>query len=181
MVVSCHIKMTRHFQIIFYLLTIMCFSNCQNSGTECPRTAPSHLIDNFYSYQTIADFEKEIKNSYETIIVIENSKLSDTDKRPPFDIYTISIPEFKHLGLSGQLRASFFNNRLQSIWFYPDNVDEYLKELDNDLKINLKEEKEIRIDCVSITKWTDFKDDLYFSWTDTRLQQEQNDWISKYS
>lgn len=172
--------MTR-LQTIFLFLTIVCLSNCQNSATYCSGTAPAHLIDNFYSYQTIAAFEKIIKSTYDSIIVFENSKLLETDKRPPFSIYTILIPEYRHMGFSGKLRASFFNNRLQSTWFYPDNVEEYSKKLNKDLNINLTDEKEMHIVCIRVFKWTDSKDELYFGWTDIRLREEQNNWISKYS
>ncbi len=140
------------------------------------------LMGNFYSYQSISDFEKEIRYSCDTITILENSKLADDDKRPPFTIYTISIPHFKHLGCGGELHASFFNNRLQLLSFRPEHLEEekYFKNINKELNMNLTYEKQILFDHVRIFKWAS----LNFSaidWIDMRLQKEQNDWIEKYS
>lgn len=139
------------------------------------------MIDNFYSYQKIAEFQKLISRTYDTTIVFENSKLHDSDKRPPFDIYTVIVPDYKHLGHTGKLRASFFNNRLESVWFYPDNLDEYLSRLDKELNINFKSEKETTNNYIRVYNAIDFQNNAYVGWIDTRLEKEKDIWISKYA
>ena len=173
--------MKRIIQTIFCSLVFLALTSCQFNSYNCSGTEPEHLIDSFYSYQTPEEFVRIVKLTNDSIKVLENSKLDSTDTRPQFDIYKISIPEYKHLEHTGTLDALFYNNRLQAILFYPINPNEYANALNDSLNINLKVVNEINQGCVKILKWTDFKNELYYGWRDKRLDEEQNDWISKYA
>ncbi len=173
--------MKRLIQTIFCPLVLLILSSCQFNSFNCSGTEPAHFIDSFYSYQTSKEFEKMVKLTNDTIIVSENSKLDSTDTRPQFDILRVSIPNYKHLAISGTLDALFYNDRLQAILFYPNNTTKYVNTLNDSLNINLREINEITQDCVKILKWTDYKNELYFGWRDMRLDKEQSAWISRFA
>jgi hypothetical protein len=56
---------------------------------------------------------------------VEDSRLVSNDKRPQFDILRVSVPGYVHLGCRGEIELRFVNDRLSSVWFYPDDVDGY--------------------------------------------------------
>ncbi|WP_438711290.1 hypothetical protein ACSTS3_22565 [Aquimarina muelleri] len=101
--------------------------------------------------------------------------------RPEFSIYTIILPEYEIENISGKLRASFFNDRLMSVWFYPNDIRRFKSYLKDVYNINLENRENITIDCVEINHWTDFEGNEYFGWSDLNLVKEQNDWISQHA
>ena len=117
----------------------------------------------------------------DSIVVFENSKLPKTDLRPEFSIYTIILPEYKIENVTGELEASFFNDRLMSVRFYPNDIKEFESLLKRKHNINLENRENISIDCVEINRWTDFEGNEYFGWSDMKLIKEQNDWISQHA
>ena len=82
----------------------------------------SKLINGIESYQSI----EEAKKQFPVWEEIEQSTLGPRDKRPRFDIYKVSIKNYSHLGISGELHVQFFNDRLMETWFYPSAFDKYL-------------------------------------------------------
>jgi hypothetical protein len=150
----------------------------------------SPLITGFQSYSSVADVKEGIlKNT--RFEITEDSKLPDGDKRPPFSIYTISLKRYQHLGQSGELRLTFFNNRLMATWFYPEDARQYLHNLEeNGLLIPVKDFSEVQFGksvkqhvnpFTDVLCSTDYRKKIYVSWTDSRLENESNAWIMRYS
>jgi hypothetical protein len=83
--------------------------------------------------------------------------------------------------VTGKLRASFFNDRLMSVWFYPNDIEEFEGILKEKYDIILKNRENITIDCVEINRWIDFEGNESFGWSDLKLVKEQNDWISQHA
>lgn len=164
-----------------FLLTLLLFSGCSGTDYNCQSDKPKILIGNFRSYQTFKEFEKYLFDKADTIIVFENSRLSESDTRPEFSIYTVIIPNYKLENVNGKLRASFYNDRLMSIWFYPDNISKFNEILESKYDISIKGNEDIMRGCLRINHWTDFEGNEYYGWSDLMLINEQNDWISKYS
>ena len=164
--------------IISFALIIF---GCSGNEYNCDSDDPKELIGNFSSYQSIKDFESTVKKKADTIIVFEDSKLSENDSRPEFSIYTVIIPEYKFDNVTGKLRASFFNDRLMTVWFYPNDNKEFETLIKDKYDINLKNKESQIFHCVKVHRWTDFEGNEYFGWSDLKLVKEQNDWISRYS
>ncbi len=170
-------KLAFHISII----TLLVFSSCSWNEFKCQSDEPKHLIGEFKSFQTYFEFEKLVEGSCDSIIVFENSSLSETDTRPQFSIYTVIIPGFLLETEIGQLRASFFNDRLMSVWFYPKNAKNLEEKLKTNCDIELKMNGKLELDCVEIIRWKDFEKKEYFGWSDLKLVNEMNAWISKYA
>tara|TARA_B110000967_G_C18514745_1_gene378104 strand:- start:40 stop:558 length:519 start_codon:yes stop_codon:yes gene_type:complete len=164
-----------------YLIIILAilFQGCYGSENTCTSNVPKKLIEEFNSYQTIQDFTDLVKIKTDSIILFENSKLAETDTRPEFSIYSIILPEYEVGNAIGKLRASFFNDRLVSIWFYPNNINQFDEKLKKKYNISLRNGENKTIDCVRINRYTDFEGNEYFGWSDLKLVKEQNDWISQ--
>lgn len=165
----------------FIISTVLILIGCSGNEYSCVSEDPKELIGNFKSYQTIESFEEFVDSKTDTIIVFENSKLLENDTRPEFSIYTVILPNFKIENTTGKLRASFFNDRLMTLSFYPNDKGKFEKVLLKKYDLILKNRENITINCVEINRWTDFEGNEYFGWSDLKLVKEQNDWISQYS
>ncbi len=119
-------------------------------------------------------------------MLLEESSLKAEDRRPPFNIYKIAVPNYSHLGVSGELQVQFFNNRLVSTWFYPETFDQYIKVFKGKGEITFPEGREGPKEATAATYthiWThkDYKGHEYVAWEDVRLARELSLWINRYS
>lgn len=164
--------------IVMVLVTSLSCSLDESDKMHEGILTPGLLINGIKSFSGIdkIDVLKDTTN----FMVLEDSKLTAGDKRPPYSIYSVSIP-YSHMGVTGNLIFSFFNNRLMSTWFYPIDQKAYLVALSNN-GVNLNNVSERKIsEYVRIWKYKDFNGKFYVAWEDIRLRKEQNDWISRYS
>ncbi len=141
---------------------------------------PVLLIDMFYSYASAASVQEHLKKLGLPWSVVENSQLPAGDRRPRFDMVTISVAHFEYLGDVGELQLRFFNDRLMSTWFFPGDSGSFRHLLESKLKVSLAREATIP----PFTRiWTDkdYKGRIYFGWEDSRLAREQSLWLEKYS
>ena len=107
--------------------SVLLLIGCSGNEYTCISNVPKELIGNFKSYQTIKSFEDIVISKTDTLIVFENSKLSENDTRPEFSIYTVILPEFKIENTIGKLKANFFNDRLMTVSFYPNDKENFEK------------------------------------------------------
>src|SRR5205823_280275 len=138
------------------------------------------LIEGFQSYTPIADVQSALKSRGATWATIEDSHLPSGDRRPPFNILTISVSGYSYLGHTGELQFHFFNNRLTSTWFFPDIPASFTTTLESAMKTAIRPEATVP----PFTRvWThkNYQDRTYFAWEDTRLAKEQRLWIASYS
>lgn len=139
---------------------------------------PSALIADFSSYASADDVKSVLKDT--SISVEEDSQLDPGDQRPPFNILVWSI-SFEHLNQPGKLHLHFFNDRLMSTWFYPDDMKSYLRALDRSGVALDRDGHCEQPPFTEIWKSTDFKNRGYVGWEDKRLQEECSEWIESYS
>lgn len=115
--------------------------------------------------------------------VVEDSHLGPADRRPRFDVYTVSQKGFTHLGQVGELVLQFFNDRLMETRFFPDNVDAYLAALAN-AAVDLRQQSEAEATVPPYTRLStaiDYKKRRYVAWEDVRLAEEMKLWIKRYA
>jgi len=144
----------------------------------------SPLLGSLPSYATVDDIRQRHGSGAWT--VVGNSHLPTGDPRPRFDMVRVSIPGYVHLGHRGDLELTFFNDRLSSAWFYPDDDRGYLAALARD-GVEVAEsdwETEPAVVVAPYTRvWTtrDFRGRVYVGWDDSRLVEQQRRWIERYS
>ena len=145
------------------------------------KSPPAKLINDVESYQPIGVAEDYLQLDETSKKVIEDTGLAPGDNRPPFDIYSVSY-NFSHLGCDGELVLLYFNNRLQSTWFYSNDINEYLAHLKENGVPQIAEKDKFPISQYARMWWhKDFRDRPYVAWEDVRLSEEQAKWISRYS
>jgi hypothetical protein len=170
------------FIIVSIGLVVLLIPACRrpNPSFTSVQSPATPLIEGFQSYMPIADVQSALKSRGVTWTTIEDSHLPPGDRRPPFDILTISVSRQAHLGHTGELVFHFFNNRLTSTWFFPDDPTSFTRTLETTMKTAIRPEATVP----PFTRvWThkDYQDRIYIAWEDTRLAEEQSSWIASYS
>jgi hypothetical protein len=175
-------------KILFRLsgvMAVVLFAACEEH-----RSAPSFievqqertvLVGGLQSYQTISEVRSSLGPLAEKWEVLEDSGKGAKSSRPPFEVFTAVVRGYMHEGFKGELRLTFFNNRLMSTWFYPEDPASYRRVLSAAFP-NLKERESTNVapfTLISIA--TDHRGKRYFAWGDSRLQKEMEIWIRRYS
>ena len=134
------------------------------------------------SRQTVAEAQRELQTSQAEWSVIEDSSLPPDDPRPPFDITTVSLAPFEHLGVTGELVLEFFNDRLVSVRFYPEQPRRYLEVLAESEAIDLSDRRgPTSRGGATIEKARDHRGRTYVIWSDPRLVRKRQRWVMRHS
>ena len=139
-----------------------------------PNTAGVPLGFGLTSYSSKTDVLSGFADGHRTDVT-ENSSLGPNDKRPPFSIYTVRVSNVSDLGVAGELRLDFFNDRLMGAWFYPDDVPAYQAAM-------LSRRANVTA-APGVETWTarDYRGKWYIAWEDKALREERFDWIDRYA
>jgi len=109
--------------------------------------------------------------------IIEDSASPPRGRCSRFDVVTLAFTDLRDLSHSGDLRVSFINGILHSVWFYPDDYRSYVAAL-NESGVTLNSRGEFT-PSANVRGWTYTAYDgrQYIAWEDTRLAKEIHDWI----
>ena len=171
--------------VVFIYSLLLCFlGGCRDNyasvsfvKVESERTK---LIDGIESYQSIDEFKGFLSRSS---FQWEESKDDPSPKgRPPFNMHTITIKNYLHLGFSGEMNVGFFNDRLISATFYPSDSEKYVQAIAKATGIKFDSTQEATLPShTSVRLGTDYKGREYVDWSDLRLDKEVQLWIERYS
>jgi hypothetical protein len=153
------------------LVALLIAACSRTSFTSVQLATP--LIEGFQSYMPIVDVQSALKSRGATWETIEDSHLPSGDRRPQFDIFTISVSGYRCLGHTGEVQLHFFNNRLTSTWFFPDDPTSFTRTLESTMKAAIRPEATVP----PFTRvWThkNYQDRIYVAWEDIRLAKEQS-------
>ena len=145
-------------------------------------TERSVLVDDIRSYSRVDQVRTLLGDVAAKWEVVENSgQASSKDSRPPFQIYTALVHGYEHLGFKGDLKLTFFNDRLMSAVFYPNDFAGYVSRASVTFP-DLREKKSVQVPpFTQVTLGTDYQQRRYVSWEDVRLVEEMSIWIKRYS
>lgn len=139
------------------------------------------LINGIKSYQSIDELKSLFGPSSFQWDVGKESRPS-LNGRPPFNMHTITVKNYSHLGVTGELNISFFNNRLITTMFYPSEVEKYIETLCKVERIKFDNNREITMSPYTRVRYgSDYKNRKYIEWSDIRLDKEVELWIKRYS
>lgn len=166
--------------LISCLLLIGCQDNYASTSFVKVESVRTKLINGIESYQTVDEFKAILEK--DSLHWEESQDMQPPPKgRPPFNMHTITIKHYKGLGFTGELTITFFNNRLISTTFYPNDVGKYVDAIVKIERLNF-DKNEARIPPYTrIRRATDHKGREYVDWSDIRLDSEVELWIKKYS
>jgi hypothetical protein len=164
------------------LLLLVLTVNCSRRSYTEVATVRVKLIDEIESYQSPDELKRKLAAGLLPWTIVEDSKLAASDRRPPFHQYSVVVKGYQHLGLSGSLEARFLNSRLMEVRFFPDDFDRYLLALSASLGKPVESGQESLV-RPNTRLWiaAGFEGRRFVGYGDTRLQEEQNDWIRRYA
>lgn len=174
---------TRYVSLRSPVFLLMVCSGCHEAPEvyTSVESVKSPLVAGFASYMTPDEVSHRLSPDLLPWEIVEDSQLPAGDKRPPFNILIVSVGHFEHLAHVGELKLDFFNRRLESTWFFPQNGPAFLATL-RAHGIDLIGSHEMFV-APYTRVWTakDYRGRMYVAWEDTRLREQSNRWISRYS
>jgi hypothetical protein len=147
---------------------------------ELPKPEPSRLFKPTMSYWNFEKTRRELNfNSWDTI---EDRTPLISDKRPPFRLLVIRVPQYKDHGFTGALVLWFYNDRLMKTQFYVPNIKEYLAAAGTDQQVSLSNDLSGGIPPHTRV-WMGKDDDgqTYIAMEDQVLKDQMDNWIIHYS
>ena len=150
-------------------------------AAACSRPA-TQLIDGFSSYETVEQVRAKLKaNGFGENWKEDIQSARGTRYRPAAYIMTTLSGPYADLGITGDLKLTFHNDRLMGTTFTPADGPAYLAKLRAQMKtIPRKPDERIRIhERTMFSYHTDENGKCWFIWDDSKLEKEWNDWVYK--
>lgn len=138
------------------------------------------FIGNIQSYQPVLPFLAQLRAQSLSFKIESPTLTQEKSSRPPFDITTVTVGQFSHLGYAGELIVDFFNDRLVGLRFYPSNIIGYRQALARN-GVDLSSQGNYRSGNTRVWYGTDYTGRQYIGWEDVRLAKELEAWIKRYS
>nr|BAJ07011.1 putative uncharacterized protein [uncultured bacterium] len=140
---------------------------------------PSFLISNFYSYRTLEETLSAL-DKRDSPYAVERGTEAGKGKGAPYKIDTIELDRYTLEGHEGRLVVSFFNDRLMSCVFFPQDYESMLGMINTSIGLVRDSERMIS-KHTRIRTYKDYRGEEYIAWEDSRLSDQHMRWISKYS
>ena len=139
------------------------------------------MMENFRSYTSVENVSTDLKYEYGDFKGVSQT-LSDGTEKPPYELYTLEVAGYVYLDHTGLLSLIFFNDRLCSLIFYPDNPDSFKDALIKESHYELRLFKPIQVEPhIELEYDKDPAKRIFFRWEDRRLIAEQRAWIMRHS
>ena len=149
------------------------------------RYIPSvELVQGAYSRTSVSGIEKILSSEKKGVewSIIEDTKTSENDSRPPYHMLVISAEDYLDLGVKGNIHLYFFNDNLMKVVFFPIDYENYVVNLRNKLSIIKLEDRYISLNPIlKVKSGIDYNGKFYISFSDIRLMREHTYWIDTYS
>lgn len=151
---------------------------------RCPRnfTATRQgeaLLSGLSSYSSVADLASGPLAS-RRLELVEETEMRARNGGPDFVVRTMKT-DFDHLGETGELLLTFFNDRLYGTAFYPSDMESYLLALKRDgLDLPRGSEPLELSDHIRIWNVSSQEEGVYVAWRDERLLTEHETWLRCY-
>ncbi len=148
----------------------------------CGKVRETSLIGRFVSHESPAAVRSRLASEWSRGWTERHEGLDRADRRPRYGFVIMSGP-FQDLGFAGNLKLTFFNDRLMSAQFSPLDGVAYGNTLRQRMKsIPTVPGAETVISRHTLCKYYIDADGAYrFLWEDQNLMREWEDWIWKYS
>lgn len=149
----------------------------------CSSKGPTHLFESFDSYQK-PEYVRDllVRTNKKTEWREESKRFSPTppDVRPPYNFIYMTGP-YESWEMPGQLKLTFYNERLMEVQFSTAKGHEYLETLRQHSKVPLGPAQEIVVDRHTRFRFDADPDGTYrFTWYDSNLEGEWRSWTYKF-
>lgn len=174
--------MRKRMPVAAMLAAVLMVCSCKKAekAEEGPKIDPSPLLKPAMSTWNFEKTRRTLK--YDAWETIEDRKPLVSDKRPPFRILIIRVPNYKDHGFTGNLVLQFYNDRLMRSQYYVDDMKRYLNVAGGDEQVSLGSDNSGHI-APHTRVWVGKEADghEYLGMEDETLKQQMNDWVNRYS
>lgn len=167
---------TKHATTSLLICLVLLLSACRKSDDF----KPSKLIGPLYSGRSLAAVERDLDLKPGDWKVLEDVRPLSSDKRPPFRIFTISKPQPMY-SIPGELVMTFYNDRLMTTQFFPQDLDRFKAAMQKEDGIALSSDNDAKI-APSTRVWVGKNSDgaTYVGFIDKVLQAQHDAWLKQY-
>lgn len=159
------------------LVTILFLLACCNAH----EANSVNLAFDFKSRTSILDVQGQVINLGAVWGEVEVNSLDKQDKRPPYELLKVKIDRYRN-DLNGDFFLYFYNKKLMSVRFYPNDWSAFKKHLENELNEKpINSEFEKKRDNLHIHVSKDAYNKIYIEWEDIGLKEDMSEWLAKYS
>ncbi len=147
---------------------------------ELPKPEPTALFKPAMSYMNFEKAKQAL--GYNTWEVVEDRRPLVSDRRPPFRLLVIKVPNFRDHSYAGDLVLWFYNDRLMRTQYYVQNLKEYVTHAETDQGMMMGNEGSTFITPhTRVWAGKDADGKTYLGMQDEVLKGQMDDWILKYS
>jgi hypothetical protein len=167
--------MKRFVTLALGLTTLAMLLACGKKSNE-PKPEPTPLFQKTVSYWSLEKAKHEL--GLTSWVTVEDRQPLVSDKRPPFRLLVIRVPDYRDHGYTGSLVLWFYNDRLMKTQFYVPNAKDYVNvagvSVGNDLSGAISPHTRV---------WIGKEGDgrTYIGMEDEILKQQMDDWVVRYS
>jgi hypothetical protein len=136
------------------------------------------LLDDFQSLESPASVATRFEAQGLSWIVLEDTRLPDSDARPPYSLLRWSVPRYEAAAVVGHLELVFFNGRLGRVEFSPESAAVFREAIAAGLPEPGGRAQDGARLVESITRAGALE---IFRWDDVRVMRELREWIRHYS
>src|SRR6266550_2823616 len=122
---GCGITMTFKVAVALSCVALACTARDPESYTD--RQPAVMLMERFPSYSTERQIQALLPGMRLRTVI--RGSLATSGKQPRRDLVALSVANYSDLGYTGELRMEFSNDRLSSVWFFPQKYEDYLAKL----------------------------------------------------
>jgi hypothetical protein len=161
------------------IVVMAAFAACSKKTADgLPKPEPTPLLKPAMSYWNFEHTRRELK--FDRWDTVEDRQPLVSDRRPPFRLLVIRVPEFNDHGTTGSLVLWFYNDRLMRTQFYAPNIKQFVNTSDQQLSLSNDMTGGIPPHTrVWVGKEGDGK--TYLGMMDEVLKQQMDDWVARYS
>jgi hypothetical protein len=172
--------MAQRWRPVFMLVAGLLAVSCETqSYTEREPGIPLLLdVDTFVSYSS----EQSVRAALApTPITDLDRSENDETLQPPYTLARLGVASFEHLGMTGELNLVFFNDRLESVWFFPEDVTAYTSTLKRRGVTIVDNLEDAHGGLLYVTINQNPEGRQYVNWSDRRLVKQAVRWMMRYA
>jgi hypothetical protein len=160
--------------LVSLILALVPIDGCARDRVE--RGLP--LLNDFQSLESPDSVRARLEAQGVSWNVLEDTRLPDSDTRPPYALLRWGVPRYEVAGISGTLELVFFNDRLGRAEFTPENPAAFRKAVAGELPElgGRVQDGDRLVESIARAEGAES-----LRWDDVRVMQALREWLRQYS
>jgi hypothetical protein len=160
------------------ILALFLTPSCRRSGEQ--KFKPSALMAGLESGQSLRTVERKLDMMDGGFEILEDRRPLPSDTRPSYRLLVISKKNSRMAGQTGELVLTFFNDRLMTVQFFPEDIAAARAAAESGQGLTLAGGEDHIKPSTRVWIGKDESGRSYIGWIDKALQAEQDAWHKRY-